>query len=142
MRPKELKERRGSVGGDELSASMAAVIGTLLRKHGLGEEKSDNIALEAMEEMRYNYGGQQIYFARQERVENNSIYEEIFARFYANEVSVADLATEYGFSLAWTYKIIRQVRAARRAASEAQAGEAVKRNQERWKREGGNGDAV
>jgi Mor family transcriptional regulator len=142
MRPEEFKSRRRSVGGSELSASMAAVIGNLLRKHGLGEDQADKIAIEAMGEMQHHYGGQQLYFSREERLEKNSLHEEIFSRFDTNEMSAADLASAYGFSLAWIYNILRQVRNARRAAREAQAGEATKRSQERWKREGANGDAV
>lgn len=135
MRPSEFKARKATIGGSELSASMAAVLGNLLLKHGIDNRKADEIALEAMAEMRREYGGSQLYFNREESLQKAAVHEEMFDRFDSNEMSVADLSLEYGFSLAWTYKIIKNIRRQRKEERAAQTTDAQKRKQERWKRE-------
>ncbi len=140
MRPSEFKAQRVTVTGTELASSMAAVIGECLRKGGVGGQQSDEIALDVLEEVRRNYGGQHVYFAREDKVKNSERADEIYERFMSNEMSVPDLAQEYGYSLAWIYHIIRTVRAKRRAEREAAYGEVRARDKQRWQREGGNGD--
>lgn len=140
MRAKEFVEqnkqkKKYSVGGSELAASMAAVMGALLRKHGIQDKKADEVALEAIEEMRREYGGTQLYFSREESFQRTAIHEEIFDRFDSNEMTVPDLVLEYGFSTAWIYTIIRNIRRQRKKERDAQASDALKRNQDRWKRE-------
>lgn len=140
MRPNEFIEqnkqkRKLSVSGSELSASMASTIGTLLRSRGVEEPMADEIALEAMSEMRRVYGGTQIYFSREENFEKKAIYEEMFARHERNELSAVELAMEYGFSLAWTYTILKAIRTQKREERAAQSLGVLKRNQDRFKRE-------
>ncbi|MNF35207.1 Mor transcription activator family protein [compost metagenome] len=140
MRPNEFKElnkqkKRLSVTGSELAASMASTMGVLLRSHGVEQYKSDQIALEVMSEMRRVYGGTQIYFSREENFEKKAIYEEMFARHDRKEMSAVELAMEYGFSLAWTYTILKAIRAQKREERDAQAKDTLKRSQNRCKRE-------
>ncbi|MCO7614100.1 hypothetical protein NJH83_28070 [Pseudomonas chlororaphis] len=140
MRPNEFKEHhklknKYSVSGSELAASMAAVMGALLRKHGMQEQKADEVALEAIDEMRREYGGTQLYFSREETVKKAAIHEEIFDLFDRNEMTVPDLALKYGFSTAWIYSIIRNVRRSRKEKRDAQASSGRKKEKDRWKRE-------
>ncbi|HWT68150.1 MAG TPA: Mor transcription activator family protein [Pseudomonas sp.] len=140
MRPNEFKEQhklknKYAVSGSELASSMAAVMGALLRKHGIQDQKADEVALEAIEEMRREYGGTQLYFSREETLQKAAIHEEVFDLFDRNEMTVPDLALKYGFSTAWVYAIIRNIRRRRKEERDAQASAALKGNQERWKRE-------
>lgn len=140
MRPNEFKEqnklnKRSTASGSELSATMAALIGTLLRKHGIPDQKADEIALESMGEMHRMYGGSQLYFSREDSFLTAAIHDEIFDRFYRNELSVTDLALQYGFSSAWVYTIIRRTRIRRKEERDAQASADLKDKQGRWKRE-------
>lgn len=141
MRPSEFtQDRRVSVTGTELATSMAAVIGERLRKNGVDGKKSDEIALEVLEEVRRNYSGQSVYFAREDKTKNSERADEIYERFMSNELGVPELAHEYGYSVQWIYQVIRTVRARRRAEREAEAAAKRDADHERWKREGGIGD--
>ena len=140
MRPSEFKAQRVTVTGTELASSMAAVIGECLRKGGVGGQQSDEIALDVLEEVRRNYGGQHVYFAREDKVKNSERADEIYDRFMSNELGVPELAQAYGYSVQWIYHVIRTVRARRRAEREAAAAEKREADQQRWKREGGIGD--
>ena len=143
MRPSEFaQERRVSITGNELATSMAAVIGNLLRKNGVDVRKSDEIALEALDEVRRTYCGQNIYFARRDTLKRSERADEIYKRFMSNELGVAELAQEYGCSMQWIYQVIRTVRERLRAEHETQAAEKREAAHERWKREGGIGDDV
>ncbi|MNR49367.1 hypothetical protein D3C85_1687290 [compost metagenome] len=50
-------------------------------------------------------------------------------------MSAVELAMEYGFSLAWTYTILKAIRAQKREERDAQAKDTLKRSQNRCKRE-------
>ncbi len=141
MRPSEFTQaRRVSVTGTELAASMAAVIGDRLRKNGVGMQQADEIALDVMDEVRSQYGGQNVYFAREDKTKNTERADEIYDRFMSNELGVPELAQVYGYSVQWIYHVIRTVRARRRAEREAEAAGKRTADQQRWKREGGIGD--
>lgn len=92
-----------------------------------------------MDEIRHCYSGQLVYFAHGEKHDLDARNEEIYDRFLRNELSVSGIAKEYGFSLQWAYKVIRTVRAKRKAERDASAAEAKAKSMERWEREGGNG---
>ncbi|MDP3848103.1 MAG: Mor transcription activator family protein [Pseudomonas sp.] len=131
--------RSGAVKGSELAASMAAVIGDRLRKCGVDEHRADRIALEVLDEVRSQYGGQNVYFARDTQSKSSARDNEIFDRFDRNELTIPGIVEQYGISLQWAYQIIRKIRAARREEREAIAAKARELSQERWKREGGIG---
>jgi len=136
MRPNEFAgERKSTLSGTELAASMAAVMGDLLRKRGIGEHQADEIALELLDEVRLQYGGQNIYFAREDKTKKAEIHDAMFDRFHRNEITVPDMARELGISLQWAYHILRTVRLKRRAERAEQDAATRERSQERWKRE-------
>ncbi|AVO60965.1 Mor transcription activator family protein [Pseudomonas chlororaphis] len=132
MRPSEFQEQNKQdkqnkqkkialVTESEITASMAATVSGLLRNNGVEPRKADEIAMETMSEIHRVYGGTQIYFRRQESFEKKAIYEEMFAQYDRCEKSAAELAIEYGFSLPWTYKVLKDVGNQKRAERDAQA---------------------
>ena len=123
--------RRALLTGTELSASLAAVIGALLRKQGIADHQADEIALEALGEIRFQYAGQNVYFASEEKAKKAEIHERMFDRYDSGELSVQEVSQEYGCSLQWAYHIIRTVRTRRRE----ERSEQYERDQERWERE-------
>lgn len=136
-RPPEFTKnsRKTCIGGSEVAASMAVVIGTSLRKRGLSESDIDEISLSVLEEVRTQYGGQNVYFPQEKKEIISDRDTEIYERFSRNELSVADLAREYGMSLQWTYHIIRAVRAKRKAEREAERAAEKLAEHNRWKAE-------
>ncbi|KWV66751.1 MULTISPECIES: Mor transcription activator family protein [Pseudomonas] len=132
MRTNEFAQhRRALLTGTELSASLAAVIGDLLRKRGISDSQADEIALEALGEIRFQYSGQNVYFASEEKAKKAEIHERMFDRYDSGELSVQEVSQEYGCSLQWAYHIIRTVRTRRRE----ERSEQYERDQERWERE-------
>lgn len=123
--------RRALLTGTELSASLAAVIGALLKKQGIADRQADEIALEALAEIRFQYSGQNVYFASEKKAQKAELHEQIFDRYDSGELSIQEIAQEYRFSLQWAYHIVREVRTRRRA----ERAEQYKRDEERWKRE-------
>lgn len=126
--------------GTELAASMAAVLSGCLLKHGIQEREAEEIGLFVLDEVRRVYGGQNIYFAREDKLKGAERNAEIYERWQRNELSVSDIAREYGHSLQWAYRVIRQERERRRAEREAAAAEKRDADHQRWKREGAIGD--
>lgn len=126
--------------GTELAASMAAVLSGCLLKYGFQGRQAEEISLFVLDEVRRVYGGQNVYFAREDRLKGAERNAEIYERWQRNELSVDDIAREYGFSLQWAYRVIRQERERRRAEREAEAAAKREADHERWLREGGIGD--
>lgn len=138
MRPKEFTEgrkRNATVSGSEVAASLAATLGQCLRKHGIAENDSDVIALDVLQEVRRTYGGQNLYFPREQKEKISERDAEIYERFTNNELSVPEIAQEYGISLQWAYHIIRTVRAKRKEGREAERQAERDKEHARWKRE-------
>ena len=92
---------------------------------------ADEIALEALGEIRFQYSGQNVYFASEEKAKKAEIHERMFDRYDSGELSVQEVSQEYGCSLQWAYHIIRTVRTRRRE----ERSEQYERDQERWERE-------
>ncbi|WP_405118699.1 Mor transcription activator family protein [Pseudomonas leptonychotis] len=130
------------ITGTELAASMAAVIGGCLLKHGIQEREAEEISLFVLDEVRREYSGQNIYFAREDKLKGSERNAEIYDRWQCNELSIHEIARDYGFSLQWAYRIIRLERERRRAEREAESAAGRERSQERWLREGGNGHDI
>ncbi|MCG9057581.1 hypothetical protein LH452_01250 [Laribacter hongkongensis] len=138
MRPKEFREGRkrlATVTGTEVAASLAATLGQCLRNHGIADEASDAIALDVLQEVHRTYGGQNLYFPREQKANISERDAEIYERFSNNELSVPDIAQEYGFSLQWAYHIIRTVRAKLKEEREAERQAQRDKEHDRWKRE-------
>lgn len=143
MRPNEFsKNANGSIKGTELAASMAVVIGERLRKSGVAHSEADEIALAVLDEVRSQYGGQNIYFAKEDKSLADARNEEILKRFQSNELSVPEIAIAYGISMQWAYNIIRRGRAQQRLEREKNQQMSRTRSKQRWKNEGGIGDGA
>jgi Mor family transcriptional regulator len=131
----EERGRHATISGTEVAASMAATLGQCLRKHGIEGGRSDEIALDVLQEVRLTYGGQNIYFPREQKKDISERDAEIYDRFMSNELSVPEIAQEYGHSLQWAYSIIRKVRAKRKEEREAEREAQHAKEHARWKRE-------
>jgi Mor family transcriptional regulator len=143
MQPNEFaQERKSTVRGSELAASMAAAMSTHLRKSGIEETLADRLSLDVLDEIRKQYGGQTVYFAQDKHTKLSELHDTIYDRFCANEITIPRIAQEYGFSLQWAYHIIKTVRTRRREAREADRASVRQRDVERWKREGGAGNGA
>lgn len=143
MRPNEFsKSANGLIKGTELAASMAVVIGECLRKSGVAGPEADEIALAVLEEVRSQYGGQNIYFAKEVKSRADARNEEIFKRFQSNELSIPEIAIEYGISMQWAYTLICRARAKVRREREKTQEKSRERSMQRWQREGGGGDGA
>lgn len=137
-RPQEFKSsraRNATVSGSEVAASMAATLGQCLRKHGIEETQADEIALDTLHQVRTMYGGQNLYFPREQIEKIAARDAEIFERFNSNELSVPEIAQKYEISLQWAYHIIRTVRVKRKAERDAARQVERATEHERWKRE-------
>lgn len=125
----------------ELLAHLGAGLSTHLVKFGLQEIQASEAALDFMDWMKRELGGQIIYFPKgfKARVDDRSI--EIHDKRSAG-ASIDELVREYGLTTQGVYKLLSAERLRRRLArdAEAEARRAVDKN--RWKREGANGDVL
>lgn len=119
---------------------MAAVLSDCLLEHGIDRRKAEEIGFFVLDKVRHVYGGQNVYFAKEDKLKRSERDAEIYERWQNNELSVSEIAREYGFSLQFAYRVIRRERERRRDERDAEAAAAARRNQERWQREGGIGD--
>ncbi|MQU03975.1 hypothetical protein GHO34_27240 [Pseudomonas sp. FSL R10-2245] len=91
----------------------------------------ENLFGDSLGEIRFQYSGQNVYFASEEKAKKAEIHERMFDRYDSGELSVQEVSQEYGCSLQWAYHIIRTVRTRRRE----ERSEQYERDQERWERE-------
>lgn len=127
---KTLERKRGP----ELLAHFGTVLADRLAKEGQPPEKASEIALNIMDYMRVEFGGQNIYFPQGIRKKSDAKAVEIFDKFYAG-TSIQELAYEYQHSIQWIYKIVADERARRKAVREAEREAQRAKEQERWERE-------
>ncbi len=120
--------------GPEVLAYMGTILANHLGKEGLPEGKASEVALNVMDIMKDQFGGQNIYFPKGTQVSVEEKAEEIFAKFKAG-ISIPELAHEYGHSIQWVYKLIADVRAKHKKARNAEFEAQRAKSQERWKRE-------
>ena len=136
----ELKAKREHRSkGPELLAHFGAVLADRLNKEGLAERKASEVALNVMDFMKVEFGGQNIYFPMGFYQSQDEKADEIFKKFMEG-ASVPELASEYGHSIQWIYRLIANVRAQRKAAREEERRAEQAKAKQRWKREGGIGD--
>lgn len=136
MQPNEFSSKnRATPAGSEFAASMAVVVADRLRKRGVKEHEADEIAVEVLNEVRFQFGGQTVYFPLEDKAMKSALHEEIYTKYENSQMGVAELAKEYGFSVAWVYQIIRTIRLKRRAEREDAAANTRKNSMGRWKRE-------
>ena len=112
---KELVSKKESKSkGPELLAHFGAVLAARLGKEGLPEHKASEVALNVMDVMKLEFGGQLVYFPMGLCVNTEAKAEEIYEKFKA-QTSVSDLAQEYGHSIQYVYRLLKGVRDKRRA---------------------------
>lgn len=116
MQPNEFSSKnRATPAGSEFAASLAVVVADRLRQRGVKDGEADEIAIDVLNEVRFQFGGQTIYFALEDKTMRSALHEEIYDKYKNSPMVVAELAKEYGFTAAWVYQIIRTVRLKRRA---------------------------
>ena len=100
-------------------AYFAEVLAHRLKLAGIEPRRASEIALAVMEHMKFEFGGQNIYFPKgvQEKVADKA--EQIHDAFMAG-TSIEDLAHQFGHSVQWIYRLIADERARRKAEREAQ----------------------
>lgn len=137
MRPAEFTKngRKATISGVELISHLAAVLSALLIKRGFDAKNSEEITLHVMDEVRHQYGGQNVYFPRDLRLKVSQRDMEIYERYTRNELSMAEIVQEYGISLQWAYAIVRTVRDKLKEMREAEREAKKTKECERWKRE-------
>lgn len=137
MRPAEFTNngRKVTVSGVELTSHLAAVLSAQLIKRGVDAKNSEEITLHVMDEVRNQYGGQNVYFPRDFRLKVSERDMEIYERYTRNELSMAEIVQEYGISLQWAYAIVRTVRDKLKKMREAEREAEKTKEHERWKRE-------
>jgi len=133
MKPNERPTSRKK--GAEVIAYMSMLLEGLMTAKGLDQQLASDMALEAMDTMKKEFGGQLIYFPMDSAVNREARNEALFDKFNRNEASVEELAYEYKLTIQAVYRIIASVRAARKKAREAEQAAKSAGEQERWKRE-------
>ena len=106
---RELKSK-----GPEVLAHFGAVLAARLGKEGLPEHKASEVALNIMDVMKLEFGGQLVYFPMGLCVKVEAKAEEIYEKFKA-QTTIPELAQEYGHSIQYVYRLIKGVRDKRRA---------------------------
>lgn len=124
--------------GPEVLAYLGVVLSEQLGNAGLPEDSASKIALNFMETMRFEFGGQNIYFPRGVMAQNEAKANAVYEKFMAGE-SIQSLAHEFGHSIQWIYQMIAQVRARLKAEREAARTVDAKADYQRWKKENGRG---
>lgn len=100
--------------GPEVLAYFGVVLSEQLGKEGLPEREASNIALNVMDVMKFEFGGQNVYFPQGVVVNRDAKVDEVYRRFMDGE-SIQDLAHAFGHSIQTIYKLIAEARAKRRA---------------------------
>ncbi|EAU0196824.1 hypothetical protein ATQ06_13005 [Salmonella enterica] len=124
--------------GAEVLAYFGVVLSEQLGNAGLPEDSASKIALDVMDIMKFEFGGQNIYFPRGRIEQCRDKADEVYAKFMNGE-SIQSLAHEFGHSIQWIYQMIAQVRARLKAEREAARTVGAKADYQRWKKENGRG---
>ena len=118
----------------ELLEFMAAVLAEMVKCCGIEERKASEVAVETMLRLRKEFGGQNLYFPMGINLDHDKKTREVYDK-YMQGIAISELASEYGHSIQWIYKMISEERAVQKAEREA-GREAVRaKSFERWKRE-------
>lgn len=97
----------------QLIADLADKVAAAVAKRGLDPEAAAQIGVEVADQMRADWGGQAIYFAKGLSIDIGRRDLEIWEKF--NGKNHADLAREYDLSVIHIYRRIKSVGAALRA---------------------------
>ena len=83
---------------------------SILIDSGVAPELAATAARQLLDKMRYDWGGQYIYFPKGDSIELPARDIEFYSRWDGTSEHLATLCMEYRISLQWGYKIIRSVR--------------------------------
>lgn len=92
----------------EMLADLSDKLAALLAERGIDAERAAEVAFEAVETIRKDYGGQSYYIPMGEYFELAQRDMEIFQKF--NRDNVVELAREYKVSVVHIYRIYKAVR--------------------------------
>ncbi|KWC40824.1 hypothetical protein WL51_06970 [Burkholderia ubonensis] len=104
--------------GPEVLAHMADILTTQLAKDGIAERRANEIALDVIDVMRFEFGGQNIYFPFGQQNSDEKA-EELYTKFMEGS-TVQELTVEYGHSIQWVYKLIALARGNRKRERDQQ----------------------
>lgn len=137
MRPAEFTNsgRRVCINGAEVTAHLSAVLVDKLIKRGLEVRDAEEIGLNVMDEVRRQYGGQNIYFPRDAKLKLSERDMQIFERYDRRELSIPDIVQQYGISIQWAYAIVRTVRDKLKKQRDAEQQDQRNKKMQRWSRE-------
>lgn len=111
--------------GPEVLAYFATIVADELGKIGLPEKEKTEVAINVMERMRFEFGGQLIYFPKNVTANADARNNEIYGHFMRNELTIPELSFKYGISAQMVYRAIASVRARNRAEHDTRAAESV-----------------
>lgn len=97
----------------QLIADLADKVAAAVAKRGVDPEAAAQIGIEIADQMRADWGGQAIYFAKGVAIDISRRDQEIWVKF--NGTNHAELAKEYDLSVIHIYRRIKSVGAALRA---------------------------
>lgn len=123
----------------ELLSYIGAGLSTHLEKLGFQEMQASEAALDFMEWLRHELGGQLIYFPKGAKKDHDDRAAEVYDKHFRG-ATVGELVQEYKLSAARVYRLLAQERLRRRLERDAEAEARRKTDAARWKREGGIGD--
>ncbi len=118
----------------ELLAHLGAGLSIHLVKFGLQETQASEAALDFMDWLKKELGGQLIYFPKGARKDSDNRAAEIYEKHCAG-ASVNSLVHEYGLSITRVYKLLAQERLRRRLERDAELEVRHQTDIARWKRE-------
>lgn len=101
------------IGAPQLIADLADKVAAAVAKRGLDPEAAAQVGIEVADQMRADWGGQAIYFAKGCFIDINRRDLEIWEKF--NGHNHAELAKEYDLSVVHLYRRIKSVGDAMRA---------------------------
>lgn len=96
----------------EVLLDAAACLAKSLERRGTGAEEASDMAFEAVEALRAQWGGADIYIPKAANIEIAPRHQEIYARWKAGETYLS-LMREFGYSVQWIRQVIRTARLTR-----------------------------
>lgn len=82
----------------------------LTERAGLDDVKALEVAEAIADNLRHDWGGQQIYFPKGVDIEISQRDYELYNRWNGTTAHLSSLAKEYDISMQWAYKITKTIR--------------------------------
>jgi len=141
----ETKPKVKTNKASELIAFIGAGFSKHLETHVRDAAKVSEATLDFMDWLRAEMGGQLVYFPKEFRIDKEATFSDIYNQ-HLHGIPVHELVREFKLSTPAIYRAIASEREKRRlerdALESARRQEQRDKSFERWKREGGNGDAI